>query len=914
MPDSNTVSERSAAAPAGEGVGPPQAGGPAAPDAQERDQIAHLQRLLAEREASLQDITRSTAWQVTAPLRRLLTGRPVLRRLLRGLALRFRDRPAPLEVEAAPQAPSADAPLVNPPAADFAAAVPFRYLAAGACAEAPAMPGGTPAIAVICHIYFTELAQELRAYLAHIPYDYDLYLSTDSAAKQGLLQDCFVAGPGRGEPRRVEIKVVANRGRDVAPKLLSWPQAHASHEYVLHLHAKMSGHAGSRLSGWRTYLLETLLGSEAVVRSVFAAFAADPGLGMVAPDHLISLRRWLGWSRNLEQAQRFARRLGVAIEGDGLLDFPSGSMFWARSAALRPLLESGLSLDQFEPEAGQIDATLAHAIERLFFFCCERAGLAWMKIAPAALPGQHAAQVVVIDNAAALAQFCTRRRVWLTEAVQAGGAPAPGACVRVSRLSPGGSAVDADPLLHAAWELSGHRAMGYAAFAAEVGRLCAGAANRLDFDEEFYLAANPDVAHAVVQGRFSCGYVHFCLEGRESGRPWSDRQLEGRFALRANFPLGMMRAEHLLPPPLDMPVFAHRPLAPAPLLLVLVQHLQEDLFFAGYSSLFRDLAPVFDGYARIVVAVANAQFDARLAQRYCERIEVMTMAVLTEMPVRPHVVVCMNHELVLRAMARFGDNRRIVYYCQEFEAGFVPYGSRYVEAETAISCVRWLVLSTLPLEDFLRRRGLVTDQRVCRTAPRIEVLDVDPAPRQRIFFYFRPEFFNSRNLPETVSAAVRAFCLRHDGYEIYLMGSVATRYSYTLNGNSVFVISKLPAEEYHALLASCDAAVALIYAAHPGVIAFQAAASGIPTVTNTFDNRDSAWLKSVSDNFVAFDPVREHLVDKVEQALARPKGVKSFNQALYDGPASQTLAGFLEDVRLGRLERADSQAPGSRSR
>jgi lipopolysaccharide biosynthesis protein len=41
-------------------------------------------------------------------------------------------------------------------------------------------------------------------------------------------------------------------------------------------------------------------------------------------------------------------------------------MFWVRLKALRPMLDANFDEWEFEPEAGQIDGTFAHAIERVF--------------------------------------------------------------------------------------------------------------------------------------------------------------------------------------------------------------------------------------------------------------------------------------------------------------------------------------------------------------------------------------------------------------------------------------------------------------------------------------------------------------------------------------------------------------------
>ena len=69
--------------------------------------------------------------------------------------------------------------------------------------------------------------------------------------------------------------------------------------------------------------------------------------------------------------------MGLEISADEPIDFPAGSMFWARTAALGPLLGLNFQTLQFEPEQGQQDGTLAHAVERMVFISSELAGYGW---------------------------------------------------------------------------------------------------------------------------------------------------------------------------------------------------------------------------------------------------------------------------------------------------------------------------------------------------------------------------------------------------------------------------------------------------------------------------------------------------------------------------------------------------------
>ena len=69
--------------------------------------------------------------------------------------------------------------------------------------------------------------------------------------------------------------------------------------------------------------------------------------------------------------ESLARRLGQAPEKIKQLTFIAGTMFFARTDALAPLLNMAIEDADFEPEGGQVDGTLAHALERAVSISCK---------------------------------------------------------------------------------------------------------------------------------------------------------------------------------------------------------------------------------------------------------------------------------------------------------------------------------------------------------------------------------------------------------------------------------------------------------------------------------------------------------------------------------------------------------------
>ena len=155
--------------------------------------------------------------------------------------------------------------------------------------------------------------------------------------------------------------------------LTGFTQEIAGYDIVGHLHGKRSLFIGDDYIGdsWREFLWQNLLGGfYPMMDTIIGHFAADTSIGIVFPDdpHLSD------WDFNLEIATGLANRMGVADPLPPFFDFPVGTMFWARAAALKPLLDLKFDWEDYPSEPAPIDGTILHAVERLLPFAARHAG------------------------------------------------------------------------------------------------------------------------------------------------------------------------------------------------------------------------------------------------------------------------------------------------------------------------------------------------------------------------------------------------------------------------------------------------------------------------------------------------------------------------------------------------------------
>lgn len=222
------------------------------------------------------------------------------------------------------------------------------------------LPG--PRVALHLHVYYPKLLGEMLKRLKHNLLLPDLFVSVPNDQVKAKVAQELGSYPGKV----IELVTVPNRGRDIGPLLTAFgPALSEGYDFVGHLHTKMSADVKDRSMGetWYHFLLENLLGGKAgaMADRIIAHMQADPTIGLVFPDDPNAV----GWSANRPFAEDLATRLHIAALPEHIL-FPVGTMFWARSEALRPILELDLQWQDYPEEPLPYDGSMLHALERLF--------------------------------------------------------------------------------------------------------------------------------------------------------------------------------------------------------------------------------------------------------------------------------------------------------------------------------------------------------------------------------------------------------------------------------------------------------------------------------------------------------------------------------------------------------------------
>lgn len=219
-----------------------------------------------------------------------------------------------------------------------------------------------PDIGIHLHLYYDDLLDEFAYFLKNVRYSFSLYVSVVNPESQEFVAKRLIDAIPQAN---VEVACFPNRGRDIGPLFAGFGRKIRRHELIAHIHSKRSLHNLNK-ADWRRQLVTNLFGSDGFVGGVVDLFQSNPQLGMVFPEYHHSLSGQISWGTNFSICKELAKSLNFDICEKSLALFPAGSMFWARSGALKRLFDLELGWADFPKEDGQVDGTIAHGIERLF--------------------------------------------------------------------------------------------------------------------------------------------------------------------------------------------------------------------------------------------------------------------------------------------------------------------------------------------------------------------------------------------------------------------------------------------------------------------------------------------------------------------------------------------------------------------
>lgn len=228
-------------------------------------------------------------------------------------------------------------------------------------------PARPARFAVVVHVYYHDLWDEIARCLERQTIDFDLFVTVVRFERKSDVEARIKASFPQAK-----VFAVPNHGRDIFPFVhLVNSGAFRPYEAVCKLHTKKSPH---RQDGdvWRTHLIKGVLDAPDVTRRRLENFLADPTAAFwVADGQIYEGTEW--WGSNAGTTAHLLQRVEIQMDA-GALRFPAGSMYWVKPLMLDMIRGMRLTYGDFEEERSQVDGTTAHALERALGYVAAAAG------------------------------------------------------------------------------------------------------------------------------------------------------------------------------------------------------------------------------------------------------------------------------------------------------------------------------------------------------------------------------------------------------------------------------------------------------------------------------------------------------------------------------------------------------------
>ncbi len=217
--------------------------------------------------------------------------------------------------------------------------------------------------AVVLHIFYPDFIGKFNDALIGVDFKFDLYITTTNPDVPGLAREVFSKNICINE---ININIVPNHGRNFGPLLVEFGKKLLSYDYFCHLHSKKSLYSSKEQVQWANFLIEYLVKDKQVLSRALNILESNSKYGIYYPTSFWNLPTWVNhWLKNKSLGRSYLKSEYGIDDVDNFLAYPVGGMFWARTSALKPILEKTWNYVDFPCEPLPADGSLLHVIERI---------------------------------------------------------------------------------------------------------------------------------------------------------------------------------------------------------------------------------------------------------------------------------------------------------------------------------------------------------------------------------------------------------------------------------------------------------------------------------------------------------------------------------------------------------------------
>ena len=441
------------------------------------------------------------------------------------------------------------------------------------------------------------------------------------------------------------------------------------------------------------------------------------------------------------------------------------------------------------------------------------------------------------------------------------------------------------------------------------------------FDEAFYVSFYPDIRTSIAAGAFVNGFDHYLAHGRAEKR-LAHFDLEKSLEIR--MPGITQAADMWLVDTLLRKLHRFRQ-SRAPALPRCFGYcfptLNPDIMFGGYRSVLELITHLRrrGREVRIIICQDESGDGEYFRYHYSDSdlgAAFSDIAVLNRWTLRSPIEIGLRDRIyaysaweahLAHRLTALTNEPRFVFLVQEYEPIFYNFGSQHAIVSNAYSLPHMAIFNSDALRRYfeLSRLGPFTNDLSNSVGHKYAVIEhvftrlelpsrermVNKNGTRRLVMYARPEQHAARNLFALGILGLRRAIERgivNGPWEMVGVGALASRHTvYLPEGYELHLKARMKSDEYAALLSDTDVGISLMYAPHPGLVAYELAKAGARVVTNTFGNRDSKYLRDISENLVPCDATIDGVASGIEQAVLGLEDIElRLRGANISGPSS----------------------------